>query len=171
MPLFANPLPSQEEIQKIFEYSVITGRLYPKEIRTGARTTRNFSGSQRSNGYWTVGIDGKKYEQNRIIWRLITGEDPGQDRIDHIDHDPDNNAWHNLRRITHGQNTTYSACHRDSKTQVKGVRHLPGGTYQARLYHRGKTFNLGCFSTKEEAGEAYRAKELELRGKFVNPNY
>ena len=165
------PLPSQEELQKQFHYSVITGRLYPKVKRTGRPSKEIHAGSQRPDRYWTIGINGNTYHQHRVIWVLVTGEDPGEDRIDHYDHDPDNNAWHNLRRLTHRQNTTFSKPHSDSKTGLKGVRCLPKGRFQARIYHQGTTINLGCFPTAEQAAAAYREKEVELRGEFVNPEY
>ena len=43
--------------------------------------------------------------KNRIIYKLMTGDDPGQLYVDHMDGDRTNNRIENLQLVTPQQNT------------------------------------------------------------------
>lgn len=49
-----------------------------------------------------------------------------------------------------------------SKTGIRGVTLLPNGRFRAELTLQGKRYNLGFFSTKEEAAEARRLAEKSI---------
>ncbi|WBL18505.1 AP2 domain-containing protein [Citricoccus sp. NR2] len=52
---------------------------------------------------------------------------------------------------------------KNSTTGLRGVtRHKLTGKFAAAVRHQGETHHLGLFVTAEEAGEAARAKRLEL---------
>ena len=96
--------PSQEYLQEILEYSVITGLLYWKVSRRSHARKGAVAGGVGTHGYPAIRIDGTRYQCHNIIWKLVTGEDPPDHLlVDHIDQVRTNNAWHNLRLLTHGQ--------------------------------------------------------------------
>ena len=162
------PIPPQEILAQYFEYSVITGQLYRRsEMNRGRSSSSTGVGYKTRRGYILVGCGGDTFYAHRLIWRLITGVDPQELQVDHHDKDRSNNAWHNLRLTPHGGNIHNQDMHKDNQCGAKGVRRTTSGRFQARIYHQGTTFNLGCYATVEEANDAYRKKELELRGEFA----
>jgi len=164
------PLPSQERLQELFEYSVITGELTWKKkphplanrVVVGAKATN-------SNGHYLQTIvDGQYFVSHRIVWMLVTGEDPGDLEVDHKDLDKLNNSWHNLRLCTRAQNQGNRTKRSDNQTGFKGVYPLPRlGKYAAQIQHEGFQQNLGLFPTPEEAHAAYCKAALELHGDFA----
>jgi hypothetical protein len=159
-------LPSQAYLKELFDYSVITGVLTYKKRTANRIVIGQEAGCVTPRGYKVVRIDGTTYFTHRLIWKWVTGEDPGDLQIDHV-HDSTNNAWHNLRLATHEQNIGHQKVHHDNQLGVRGVRRLPNGTFQARIYHRGKSLSLGCYKSINQAADAYSAKENELRGEFT----
>ena len=54
-------------------------------------------------GHIRICIMRVKYLAHRLAWLYVTGSWPSQD-IDHIDGDPTNNRFANLREVTHQEN-------------------------------------------------------------------
>lgn len=100
----------------------------------------------------------------------MTGEHP-EDHIDHIDRNPSNNAWNNLRLATDQQNLTNKPVSPKNKLGVKGVRRSKRKRvgYIATIKRDGKSRYLGCFKTIEEAKAAYDAAGQILHGEFFCP--
>ena len=91
----------------------------------------------------------------------VTGEDPGQDTIDHKDLNRHNNAWNNLRKITLERQAWNKGLQKNNKLRVRGVQRVSDGSYRARIRTHGKSYHLGCFPTIEEASAAYEKAFLE----------
>lgn len=87
-------MPSQAELQRRFSYSIITGALTNK--LTGI--------TYKKNKYAQLWVNGIKYGQHRIIYKLVTGLEP-EGVIDHINNDPTDNSWINLQDITPYENS------------------------------------------------------------------
>lgn len=106
------------------------------------------------NGYRYIMIDGLNYGAHRLVWFVTTGQWPiGQ--IDHRDGDHDNNRHSNLRDLSHAHNQqnrrVASAC---NETGLLGVR-FRRGRYWSQITIDKKARHLGCFSTGQEAHQAY----------------
>jgi hypothetical protein len=166
MPAKINPLPDQQELQRLLEYSVVTGKLYWRESRGGTAVKGSEAGGVHSTGYIRIRIN-KKYRAHRLIWKLVTGCDPTE-LIDHIDGDPINNAWHNLREATNRQNCFNRGTYSNNTSGFKGAYWRPDcEKFQACIDANGGRVYLGCFSTAEEAAAAYRAAADRLHGEFA----
>ena len=63
---------------------------------------------------------GKNYLEHRIIWAWMTGEWP-EKMIDHIDQNPLNNRWSNLREADNATNQQNSSRRKDNTSGVVGV--------------------------------------------------
>jgi hypothetical protein len=133
-----------EQLRNKFTYSVVTGELY-RDNKPACSTN--------SQGYKYVWFDGKNLIAHRVIWFLVTGEDPGELEVDHIDHDRSNNSWNNLQLLDHRSNSL-----RQSQVELHpGVTfYKRTGRYQAKCKVAGKTKHLGYYSTAEEASAAYQ---------------
>ena len=110
------PLPTQQRLHEYFDYSVITGELYHR-FYVGNKPAGSVAGAVRRKGrakavgYRSVYVDGQPYRAARIVWRWVTGEDPGDYHVDHIDTERDNQAWHNLRLLTLAENNRNKRVH------------------------------------------------------------
>ena len=138
----AKPLPKQEVLQKLYDYNsdtgVLIGKRYGKIV--GYKTGRGL--------YLMVNIKRKNYQIHRIIWRLMTGEDPGELVIDHINKDKLDNRWCNLRAITVGDN-------RSNHSQSCVCKH--NGAFLAKVIFRKKLQIQKYFKTEAEAFKAVKA--------------
>ena len=87
-------LPSIEILKAQLTYDKETGNLYKK----GKIARIN------GRGYREVYIKGKIYLAHRIIWKMCTGEDPGDNLVDHKNMQKLDNRISNLRLANHAVN-------------------------------------------------------------------
>ena len=150
------PLPSQERLQYLLYYNEKTGKLYHRFRRTQGKIGQ--SGTITETGYLLHSVDGSIYRTHRLIWMYMTGEDPGQMMIDHINGDRSDNRFSNLRKVTRKQNG-------DNQPRVKGYTwNKLVGKWQAQIQHHGKFKNLGYFDNEADARAAYVKAKVELCG-------
>ena len=148
------PIPI-EELER-YTYNAMTGELMSGRY---GRVLR-----MQHQGRWTVKIKGSTYQQSRVIWYIVTGEDAGDMLVEHIDGNPLNNRWTNLRLATQSQNMA-------NKPSSKGVcydkhhfhAHKP---WRADAQKDGKHYS-SYHRTEEEAREWYVNKREELHGEFA----
>lgn len=104
---------------------------------------------------------GKIYHQARIpgignqqLHRLVASAfiGPSHLHVDHIDGNPENNRPENLRYCTHRENLTFENYTR--RAILPGV-YKNRNRYQSRVVYQGKRYNLGYYSTPEQAHAAY----------------
>ena len=159
------PLPMQERLQELFDYSVTTGLLC---WETGSWRGHPAGRVSHSNGYLDVRISQQTYRAHRLVWMWVTGEDPGDQDIDHIDGCRTNNAWHNLRLATRSQNHCNRGPQANGTSGFKGVCFFkPRQKWRARLNVGYVEHHLGYFDTPEEAHAAYLAAAERLHGEFA----
>jgi len=103
-----------------------------------------------------ITVEKVQYPAHRLAWRYMTGVDPHLS-IDHIDQNPFNNSWDNLRQaddFVQANNRTY-------RSGTPGVNfHKATGKWAARIQRKGKRVHLGLFTTKE-AAIVYREQVLQ----------
>lgn len=128
-------LPIPTDIGEYIKYNPYTGhfywkkRLYPKSpVLVGGR-----AGHKNSRGYTIIRFRYKGYRAYRVAFFLMTGRDlkPGY-QIDHINRNPSDNRWRNLREVTHGENRENSKFSRNNKLGEKHIEKLPG-SYRIRI--------------------------------------
>lgn len=119
-----------------------------------------------SLGYYCVAINKRLLYVHRIVFAMFNDLPDGYE-VDHIDGNNQNNSITNLRLATRTQNTSNRAKISKNISGIKGVTQCSGGTrWQARIGHRGESFYLGCFSTKEEAAAVYEKAARKLFKEF-----
>ena len=137
-------LPDQKDLVSLFKYDKDTGDLI-------WNTGRSRGSKASPSGGLYVRLNGKfnrtNYKKSRLIWRLVTGEDPGTDVIDHIDSNNRNNSWSNLRRVTQSVN----AQNRKARGKyLKGVIYRCGW-YYTQIHNK----HVAKFKTELEAHKHY----------------
>ena len=150
------PLPSLEKIKELLEYNPLTGEFTWKVTR-GPKLAGSSAG-QRWVDYIRIKIDGKSYQAHRIAWLLLTGKDPGDMIVHHIDCDKQNNRADNLRLITISDNGAHTL-----RGEPKCYQVSANGKYQAVYTHKRKRITLGTFDTPEEASKVGREARRKAR--------
>lgn len=98
-----------------------------------------------------INLLGNRCLAHRLAWLSRTGEWP-IDEIDHINHDPADNRWVNLREVSHDENA------RNQKTRTDNTSGVCGVTFKSRdklwvaqIRVNKKLIHLGCSKSKENA--------------------
>lgn len=168
-------LPSQEELQRTFDYDPETGVLRWKRREDASwQFNCKYAGKVAGTVHeeyivigWRRGGRLTYFQANRLIWKLMTGEDPLV-FIDHRDGNKLNDRWDNLRPATNGQNIQNSKLRKDNSTGVKGVTWCPHHkSYRAVITANGIHYRLGRFKKLSEAEYEITRKRVELHQQFA----
>lgn len=143
-------------LRDMVSYDPDTGIITSNQSR-GCRAKGTPIGTKGKTGHMYAGIDGRIYLIHRLIWMYMTGDFPKKG-IDHINGDPTDNRWINLREATQAENVqNIRKATRVSTTKLLGSFKTPNGKYCARIRSNKKLINLGTFASAEEAHAAYVA--------------
>ena len=155
--------PTHERVREALAYDPETGVFTWLMGRGNQIRVGDVAGSPKSDGYWEIRLDGVLLRANVLAWLYMTGAWPTHE-VDHIDGDPLNNAFTNLRdepKSTNMRNIV--APRRDNTTGFRGVT-KQGNSFIAQIWVDGKQNYLGSFTTAAEAGAAYMAAKAEHHG-------
>ena len=117
-------------------------------------------GTKHNRGYIHGDIGGTKYLAHRIIWKMVTGEEPPE--IDHDDGNGTNNRFANLLASNHQSNMRNAERRVPNTSGVVGVYPARGGRWTARIKTNGTFHTLGTFDTIEAAHAVRMARQREL---------
>jgi len=165
-------LPLPAELSALLLYCPETGSLVWKPRADNSRGFNdryagNIAGNIDTHGYRRITIGGEKYWAHRLVWRMLTGEQPPM--VDHINGEPDDNRIANLRAADHAQNLQNRGPSTNSKTGVKGVHFSKAAKrYTAQICVRRQRLTLGLFDTVEEAAAAYADAAARYHGEFAS---
>ena len=161
--------PDQSKLLRLFSYDPETGAL---EWRANPKFRGNpggKTGTIGARGYLIIGISGKYYLAHRIIWKIMTGEDPAE-FVDHANGDRLDNRWANLRAASNGQNIQNAKLRKDNASGAKGVCWEPSHkAWKAYITANKKQIKLGRFKSLDDAIAARRAAETSQHGVFARP--
>ena len=142
-------------LQELFVYCPKTG-VVVRKVSKGKGKAGDIVGTIHSAGYLQVRVDGVWEYVHRIAYALTLGVYP-EAEIDHINGDPKDNRWANLRAATHAENMQNKKQPSHSTQPYKGVRRsTTEGKWVARIRANMKEVHIGTFASAEEAYGAYR---------------
>ena len=165
--MFMKALPTQSLLRKRLDYLPETGELIWREPHPQAKNIKPgdlfgcvrklHSASRSTKEYINGSFEGSVCLAHRLIWVWMTGEDPGDMVIDHINQNGLDNRWENLRKVTKSENNTNSPGHVERrKSRFKGV-YPQGRRWVVEVRRNGKLFRAkGSFATEEEAAAAHK---------------
>ena len=111
---------NQERVKELFDYNPDTGNLIRK-VRTSRNThIGDIAGSDDSQGYLRIYIDGKSYSNHRLIWLYVYGVF-SENFIDHKNRKTSDNRLKNLREVSRTCNARNAENRIDNTSGVKGV--------------------------------------------------
>ena len=110
--------------------------------------------------YWRLKLLGKLRLAHQIVWLLNTKEWPNQ-HLDHIDGDPENNTFSNLRLCSRAENLQNQSRHRKNASGYIGA-HNRGDKWVSEISVNGKRTFLGYFPSAEAAHNAYLKAKATL---------
>lgn len=157
---------TQAILREWLTYSHETGEFrWSKQPHGGPRKAGDLAGSKLPIGYWAIRLQMKLYYAHRLAWLYMTGEWPAEE-VDHINGNPLDNSWRNLRAATSSQNKINRRP--SSRDLPKGVyAHKASGLYHAKVQKSGRVFSLGYHKTPELAHAAYRLAAEKVHGEFA----
>jgi hypothetical protein len=167
------PLPSQEMLCRLLRYEPETGLVFWRHRSDdlfaapwhASRWNNRHAGQRafpckQSAGYYQGGIFGKDYLLHRVIWKMVTGDEP--DLIDHDDRDRANNQWVNLKSTTHQGNSKNRGMSSANTSGYVGVTFIhQRQKWRSNITLGGRNVHLGYFDRIEHAVAARRAANLE----------
>lgn len=142
---------TQQRLMQKLKYDPMTGLF---RWKTGKKAGQIAGAVHDKRGFLKVSIDQERHFLQRLAFLYMTGFMPNSN-IEHIDGDPGNNRWSNLRVGERGQKAGYSAPH-PILTPHKGVYRV-GNLFAATVDRGAIRLNIGEFKTPEMARDAIRA--------------
>lgn len=122
------------------------------------------AGTINKNGYVVIVmmLEGKNYSiyGHHVAWLLSYGKMP-KDNIDHINGNASDNSIKNLREVSQSENMRNMRLSRANKSGVCGVKQY-GNKYKAYITYKRKRYQLGVYSTLEQAAKARMKAQIEF---------
>jgi HNH endonuclease len=162
------PLPSVEELNRLFRYDADTGCLYWRrrgEMATNwnARFADKKAGREDGTSGVSISINSVSYLAHRLIFKMLNGYEPPI--VDHQNRDRSKNTGDNLRPADKSLNGANSKDReRDLPRGVFRCSNSAKNPYRAQL----KSQHLGVFPTAEAASDAFKAAVRAKYGEFAN---
>lgn len=155
------------EALKELHTSLITDLHYNKEtgvfsISKSGTNSKLLNQRIDNRGYVRLNFQGKPYQAHRLAFLYVNGAFP-DDEVDHLDGNRSNNAWSNIRRISHGDNQKNLTMNTRNKTGINGIMYTKNGKgFVAQIGNNGVTQYLGSFGNINDAIRARVTAEIKL---------
>ncbi|MDE1476542.1 HNH endonuclease signature motif containing protein [Xenorhabdus bovienii] len=156
---------SQSRLKEVLNYNPETGKFIWIK-RTGPRCKlKSSAGRLDTHGYFQVMIDKKYYFLHRLAFLYMNGELPEPELVvDHINGNPSDNRWLNLRQVTKSVN---------QQNRIKATKRSTSGllgaywcktrkVWHSRILAEGNMYELGVFESAESAHCAYIKAKRKL---------
>jgi hypothetical protein len=158
--------PTAERLREILSYNAETGQ-FTWLKNGGPRRIGDVAGCVDKRGYVSISVDKAVIWGHQLAYLYQTGE-WWTGHIDHIDGEPSNNRWANLRPATASQNQANAKRSKNNKSGFKGVSLFKRtGRWHAQITVNRRNIHLGYFDTAEAAHAAYCAAASKHFGEFA----
>jgi hypothetical protein len=162
-----------EIIQDKLIYDPASGEFTWRHGGSSNRLAGKSAGCKRADGYKIIRVGSKLMFAHRIAVVLMTGKpiEPGK-VVDHINGDPSDNRWPNIRVCLQKENTSNRRAPKGKKSSLfKGVCWFSARKkWVVRVTDHYQTHYAGYYDDEREAALAYNKKALELFGPFAKLN-
>lgn len=158
---------TQEKLKELLYYDFETGIFTWKVDRGGSAKKGSVAGCLKNN-YWHIAVNDKRYLAHRLAFLYMEGYMP-ENGIDHIDRNPKNNAWNNLREVSHSCNMRNCSLFKNNKSGITGVVwEKSTKKWRSNISIPKKNINLGRY---DNLADAVKARwNAEIKYNFPNCN-
>lgn len=148
-------------VRETLEYDATTGE-FTHRIKRSRNTVAGARVKLSNQREARIRLDGRAYVAHRLAWLYMTGEWPKHE-VDHIDGNPRNNQWANLRDVPHQINLqNLRKARSDNKVGMLGVSPARGGFIAQIAAPDGRRLASRQFKTAEEAHDHYLEMKRNL---------
>lgn len=163
MANLAKPMPSAEDLRRLFSYDADMGCLrFVSGPKAGA-----IAGMAHPCGYRQIRVGRDLFLAHRLIWKLHHGSEPRQ--VDHIDGDRGNSKVENLRAACEKTNQRNRGKQSNNTSGYKGAFFRKSdGRWMSAIRQNGRQKHLGYFPDAASAHAAYCAAAKKIYGEFAN---
>ena len=155
----ATPILTQTRLKELMHYDANTGVFTWRVARPAGVKAGDVAGATDAQGYRILCADKRYYKAHRVAWLYMTGAWPVPS-IDHIDRNPSNNCFSNLRAATTAQNGMNRRLDARNTSGVTGVTWCKTSQkWRADIGENGKIVRLGRFDTLANAIVARKTAE------------
>lgn len=139
---------------------------------TLGRIRNNETGIIRKTGmrgikYRAIPVNHKSYNVSRLVAETFCKRLDGQDCVDHINGDTQDDRLANLRWASRSQNSANKLRTQERGAYLRTDGRSSGTKWRSTIRYKGKNISLGTFATRLEALAAWNKKALELFGEFA----
>lgn len=155
-------------LRELLSYDPETGVLRWRVKIARSTVIGSVAGTTIAGGYCLIRMLGKQaFYAHRLAYLYMVGEWPPE-QIDHIDRDPSNNRWNNLRISNQTQNMGNARKPDHNTSGIKGVSFdKRRQKWRAYIVVARKQRALGYFEHKHDAATAYARAATETFGEFA----
>ncbi len=121
-------------------------------------------------GYRRGAIFYRNFLAHRVIFAMTAGRWPAE-FVDHINGNPADNRFANLREATQAQNKANAGPRGASRPYIGVFRGHHSPRWCASIYCDGRPRHVGTFDTAEEAARARDAASVAAKGEFARLNF
>lgn len=152
---------TQKRLKELLVYDKDSGFFFHKNKRRGVSHKNMLAGTVAIRGCIHISVDVKLYKAHRLAYLYENGKFPDLD-IDHINHNPKDNSWVNLREVTNEDNHKNIKMFSHNKSGANGV-HFDKRTesWKAEIGVKGKNIFLGRYKAKSDAVESRALAEIK----------
>ena len=153
---------TQTRLKELLDYDPETGVFTWREYRQSSTGAGDIAGTTQHAGYILISIDNRRYYGHRLAHLWMEGYFP-EYCIDHVNRNPSDNRWENLREVSHGCNMRNMKIPKNNTSGVKGVTWCKKkGKWQAQVTVDYKCVYLGRYDDFNNAVLARLEAERRL---------
>ena len=149
------------------------------DVSTDGRVRNSQTGKMRklkieTNGYIRVGLNKDDKQSNHYVHRLVASafcnKEDNCNVVDHIDHNPVNNNYQNLRWTTTSGNCRNASTRRDNTSGTPGVIYDKKNGWVACWQNQDMNTQHKCFSVNKYGEEQAKQLAIDYRKKMAIAN-
>ncbi len=158
---------TQKELKKFLSYDPLTGEFTWLIHNRISKHIGTIAGKPDNYGYIIISINNNRYKAHRLAWLYMTGKWP-KDMIDHIDCNPSNNTFSNLREASNAENQSNSKLSKRNSSGIKGVRwDKKRNKWSVSIAANKIRYYIGSFDSIQEAIEAVKIARQNKHKQFA----